>query len=78
MLSDSTLRWRCRRGKKELDVLLGRFLNQNLASLSPAQRAAFEHLLALEDEDLLDLILGRSTTSDDAAATLLRWLGTSA
>lgn len=78
MLSDSTLRWRCRRGKKELDVLLGRFLDQNLASLSPAQRAAFEGLLTLEDEDLLDLIVGRSTTSDDTAATLLRWLGAGA
>lgn len=78
MLSDSTLRWRCRRGKKELDVLLGRFLDQNLASLSPVQRAAFEGLLTLEDEDLLDLIVGRSTTSDDTAATLLRWLGAGA
>lgn len=78
MLSDSTLRWRCRRGKKELDVLLGRFLDRRLTGLSSTQRAAFERLLALEDEDLLDLIFGRSATSDDDTTTVLRWLATSA
>jgi len=78
MLTDSTLRWRCRRGKKELDVLLGRFLDQHLSGLGPAQRAALERLVALEDEDLLDLILSRSTTADDDTATLLRWLGSGA
>ncbi len=71
MLSDSTVRWRCRRGKKELDVLLGRFLERHLASLGAAQRAALERLLALEDDDLLDLALGRVAPVDaDTAAVL--------
>lgn len=71
MLSDSTVRWRCRRGKKELDVLLGRFLERHLASLGAAQRAALERLLALEDDDLLDLALGRVAPADaDTAAVL--------
>jgi len=71
MLSDSTLRWRCRRGKKELDVLLGRFIDRHLATLDAPQRAAFERLLALEDDDLLDLALGRtSPTEADTAAVL--------
>ena len=78
MLSDSTLRWRCRRGKKELDVLLGSFLDQHLSGLDPAQRAALERLLALEDDDLLDLIFGRATTADDDTAAVLRWLGSRA
>lgn len=73
MLSDSTLRWRCRRGKKELDVLLARFLDRHLADLDPAQRAALERLLALEDDDLLDLVLGRTPAADaDTAAVLVR------
>jgi antitoxin CptB len=74
MLSDSTLRWRCRRGKKELDLVLARFLERHLAGLDAAQRAAFERLLALEDEDLLDLILGRTASADPAAAAVLRRL----
>lgn len=78
MLSDSTLRWRCRRGKKELDVLLGRFLDRQLTGMSAAQRAAFERLLTLEDEDLLDLIFGRATTTDNDIATLLGWLAAGA
>lgn len=73
MLSDSTLRWRCRRGKKELDVLLARFLDRHLTSLEPAQRAALERLLALEDDELLDQVLGRAPAVDaDSAAVLAR------
>jgi antitoxin CptB len=71
MLSDSTVRWRCRRGKKELDVLLGRFIDRHLAALDAPQRAALERLLALEDDDLLDLALGRAAPPDaDTAAVL--------
>ncbi len=78
MLSDSTLRWRCRRGRKELDVLLGRFLDRHLITMSAAQRAAFEHLLALEDEDLLDLVFGRTTPAGSDTATVLGWLAAGA
>jgi antitoxin CptB len=74
MLSDSTLRWRCRRGKKELDLVLARFLERHLAGLDAAQRAAFERLLALEDDDLLDLILGRTASADPATLAVLRRL----
>ncbi|GAB4351039.1 MAG: hypothetical protein Kow0073_05980 [Immundisolibacter sp.] len=71
MLSDSTLRWRCRRGKKELDVLLSRFLERHLSALDATQRAAFERLLALEDDDLLDRVLGRVAPDDPATAKVL-------
>lgn len=71
MLSDSTLRWRCRRGRKELDVLLARFLERHLAGLDPAQRAALERLLALEDDDLLDQVFGRAPAADSDAAAVL-------
>ena len=74
MLSDSMLRWRCRRGKKELDVLLGLFLDRHLASLNTAQREALECLLALEDDELLDRILGRVPATDADTATVLGWL----
>ena len=74
MISDSTLRWRCRRGKKELDLLLARFLERHLADLDAPQRAAFERLLALEDEDLLDLIFGRAVSADPDVKAVLRRL----
>jgi len=74
MLSDSTLRWRCRRGKKELDVLLARFVDRHLAVLEPARRAALERLLALEDDDLLDQVFGRAPPADADTAAVLAWL----
>ena len=78
MLSDSTLRWRCRRGKKELDVLLGRFLERHLASLDAAQRDALERLLALEDDDLLGQALGRAAPADADTAAVLALMNGSA
>jgi antitoxin CptB len=46
------LRWRCRRGMLELDLVLARFLETRLDTLGPAQLREFEHLLALEDQAL--------------------------
>jgi antitoxin CptB len=43
------LRWRCRRGKKELDVLLDRFARQVLPQASPGECRVFAELLALPD-----------------------------
>ena len=43
------LRWRCRRGKKELDVLLDRFAQQVLPQASQAECRVFAELLALPD-----------------------------
>lgn len=54
-----TLRWRCRRGMKELDVLLTRYLERDYYKVPPAQRQAFELLLDMADPDILDYILGR-------------------
>ncbi|WP_372718276.1 succinate dehydrogenase assembly factor 2 [Immundisolibacter sp.] len=71
MISDSMLRWRCRRGKQELDILLRNFLDQHLTRLNGAQRAAFERLLEMEDDDLLDLLYGRVAAADPETAALL-------
>ena len=43
------LRWRCRRGMKELDVLLDRFAQQLLPLASQAECRVFAELLALPD-----------------------------
>jgi len=54
----SRLRWRCRRGVRELDVLLERFLDAGLADARDA-RADCERLLEQPDPLLIEwLILG--------------------
>ena len=52
------LRWRCRRGMKELDVLLERFAQQVLPQASPSECRVFAELLALPDPLLAGYLLG--------------------
>ena len=57
------LKWRSRRGLLELDLVFERFWARE-GDLAPAERAALERLLAMPDNDLLDLVMGRAVTND--------------
>jgi antitoxin CptB len=50
--SRSRLSWRCRRGRREWDVLLLSWLERHFDTATAPQRAAFEALLELPDADL--------------------------
>jgi antitoxin CptB len=52
------LRWHCRRGMLELDMVLARFLEERYARLTSQQRQEFESLLDLEDQELWQRISG--------------------
>ena len=54
------IRWRCRRGLLELDLVLRGFLERRFDHLGPEQRQLFNELLDQPDNDLLDLAMGRS------------------
>jgi succinate dehydrogenase flavin-adding protein (antitoxin of CptAB toxin-antitoxin module) len=43
------VRWRCRRGLLELDIVLGRFVEQHYAGLNELQQVAFDVLLDMPD-----------------------------
>ena len=58
------LRWRCRRGMRELDQLLERYLDHRWRHAEPSERAGFERLLACEDDQLWRWFLGRLTPED--------------
>ena len=67
------VRWHCRRGLLELDLVLGRFLERDWPALDAVQRAAFVALLALPDNDLWDLASGRRDDfPPDAAPVVAR------
>lgn len=53
------LRWRCRRGLLELDLILGGFLQERYPGLSPAEQGAFEKLLSLPDTSLAACLQGQ-------------------
>jgi len=65
------LRWRCRRGMKELDVLLTRWLDEHHGEAALERRAAFERLLDLPDPDIAGWFLGRSRPADPELAALV-------
>ena len=55
----SKLKWRCRRGLLENDLLIERFFERHEASLTVRQADAMSALMELPDNDLLDLLLRR-------------------
>lgn len=52
------LRWRCRRGLLELDMVLKDFLDKHYSGLSPSEQEVFEKLLTISDETLLAYVQG--------------------
>ena len=52
------LRWRCRRGLLELDVVLKNFLDRDYQTLLPAERELFDKLLAIPDNTLWAYLQG--------------------
>lgn len=70
------LRWRCRRGMLENDLVLSRFLDRRGASLTVQELEALDRLLALPDTTLWDLLCGRAEPEDGCALPLLNALRT--
>lgn len=58
------LRWRCRRGMRELDQLFGRYLDRAWRSAGAEERAVFERLVACEDDRLWKWFLGYELPDD--------------
>jgi antitoxin CptB len=68
------IRWRCRRGLLELDLVLNAFARAGLEGLTAAERAQFARLLDSDDNDLWDWVSGRSDPPDAELAGLVRRL----
>ena len=74
----SKLRWRCRRGMKELDVLLEAYLERVYGEASEEEKRVFADLLNLEDPDLFRFLSGRETPKDPLVADVVRRISGSA
>jgi antitoxin CptB len=66
------LLWRCRRGMKELDVLLERYAQRVAIPASAAARGVFARLLAMPDPELAGYLLGQDLPRDPALAALVQ------
>jgi antitoxin CptB len=68
------VRWRCRRGMLEMDILLERFVERRYAQMDEQQRVAFDELLDLPDTDLWDLVRGDKEPEQARQREVLEWL----
>mgnify|MGYP003396454605 FL=1 len=59
------LRWQCRRGLLELDLMFVRFLEQRYSALSVAEQSDFQRLLEQPDQTLLAWLQGQQEPPSD-------------
>ena len=57
-----------RRGTKEMDLILGPFADARLSAMAGPALEGFDALLAENDQDLLDWVLGRAPAPEGFAA----------
>jgi antitoxin CptB len=65
------LRWRCRRGMRELDRILEGFVDGHYRTLTAAEKSTFADILELPDPDLHAYLVGRAEPTDSDLARLL-------
>lgn len=66
------LRWRCRRGTLELDLMLLRYLETRFFSAGNPEQQAFLSVLELEDTELMQYLTGERNPADPALAAVFK------
>lgn len=70
-LPPGRVRWLCRRGMKELDVLFERFLAEDYPALDADTQGHFLRFAAFEDPDVNAMLLGRQPAPDAGIADII-------
>lgn len=65
------LRWQCRRGMLELDLLLNRYLDSGFQQLDPQARVDFVRLLGYQDQIIYDWLMGQAVPAEAALRRLV-------
>jgi antitoxin CptB len=65
------LRWQCRRGTKELDLLLQRYLDSGYLVAGDGEKALFVELLKFEDDDLVGVLMGEMDVEAEVMKALV-------
>ena len=60
-MSLKKLRWKARKGIRELDILLQRYLDTQYSNLNESEKKLFEEVLDIETYDLLNAISGKTS-----------------
>ena len=63
-MSLNKLRWKSRKGIRELDILLQNYLDTHYSNLDSLDKKLFEELLEIDTYDLLNAISGKSSYNE--------------
>ncbi len=72
MESIAKLKWRCRRGTKELDYLLLGYVESQFDLSPDEEKRLFLELLSLPDTELIHYLLGEQQPESKRLATLVK------
>ena len=64
-INRSRLLWRCRRGIREMDIVLQEYISRSYDTLSDTDKKAFSQLLDETDLDILNWIMGKEEPEND-------------
>lgn len=68
------MRWRCRRGMLENDIILTRYLDAVAGEIGEQELIALDRLLDMNDNELWELLTGRKVPDDEKLQSLVRQL----
>ena len=63
-MSLNKLRWKSRKGIRELDILLQNYIDTHYSSLDSLDKKLFEEILEIDTYDLLNAISGKSSYNE--------------
>ncbi|TAN52396.1 MAG: succinate dehydrogenase assembly factor 2 [Methylococcaceae bacterium] len=74
--TDKQLRWRCRRGSREMELMLMGYLEHGYQHAPAAVQTAFRRLLELPEDQLQRCLLGQQSGIDAELAALVQQIRT--
>lgn len=66
------IHWACRRGMKELDILIMPFFEHEFDNLSESEQDAFVRLLDYQDPQLFSWLMNQSQPNDDELLQIIQ------
>ena len=69
---DNRLRWKCRRGMLELDIMLQTFLDKGYRELDARGQTLFEELLSYEDNPLFELLMNHTSPANPELSYVIK------
>jgi len=66
------IRWQCRRGMLELDILLLSFLEKSYETLLEEEQRVFVELLSFQDQELFEWLMDRSQPDSPVLQAMIK------